>query len=36
MSEPFTREKCGICGKQFEIPMERRLRLMLDTNVFIR
>lgn len=26
MSEPFTREKCGICGKQFEIPMEKSRR----------
>ena len=23
MSEPFTREKFGICGEMFEIPMER-------------
>jgi hypothetical protein len=21
MSEPFTREKCGICGYMFEVPM---------------
>ena len=21
MGDPYTKEKCGICGKQFEIPM---------------
>ena len=26
MSEPFTREKCGICGEMFEVPMERSRR----------
>ena len=26
MSEPFTREKCGICGEMFEVPMERGRR----------
>ena len=26
MREPFTREKCGICGEEFEMPMEKNRR----------
>ena len=26
MRDPFTREKCGICGETFEVPMERSRR----------
>jgi hypothetical protein len=36
MSDPFTREKCGICGEEFEIPMikdRRRVWIRQDASL---